>query len=165
MKLHSLALAGLLALGMSVAHADTIQNSGTQGLGFGFPTNGATGSFSYTTFTDVDKALRMELGLSYDKKKNVDGVFGFSADIGYRMYSKKVGNIAAFWQPGIFVAKAATTGAKVSLGVSASIGAEYFFNSNLSFGVHTGLNLAFANSFDDIKIQTGTTAVTGTFYW
>ena len=108
----------------------------------------------------------MDVGIDMDKAgAGASFQFGWSLDVGYRMYCKKAGPVAVFGQPGFFIARAASSGAEVAVGPSYALGAEYFFNDSLSFGISSGLNLTFSKSFDAIRINTGTTALTGTFYW
>jgi len=116
-------------------------------------------------FLAPNRAVRADVGLDLGKKDPASTTFGFSVDAGYRMYCAKSGGLAAFMQPSFFISRASASSAPVTLGPSASVGAEYFFNSNLAFGVNTGLNLTFTDSFKSFRINTGTTALTGTFYW
>jgi hypothetical protein len=150
---------------MSSSGGDThILSAGTKGIGFSFP-NGGGGAISGAYFISNSSALRLDVGMDLNKKDPADATFGFSIDTGYRMYCSKVGNVGAYFQPGLFVARASAASAPVSLGPNAGIGAEYFFNNNLSFGVHGALNLVFTDSFKSIRLNTGTTAITGTLYW
>jgi hypothetical protein len=141
-----------------------ILNAGTKGIGFSFP-NGGGGTISGAYFLQKDRAVRVDFGMDLNKKDPADVTFGFSLDAGYRMYCAKVGNVAAFLQPSFFISRASAASAPVTLGPSGSIGAEYFFNNNLAFGVYTGLNLTLTDSFKSVRLNTGTTAITGTMYW
>jgi hypothetical protein len=138
---------------------------GTKGIGFSFP-NGGGATISGQYFLTKNSAARVNLGFALVRTDNgttSDSTFNFTAEAAYRMYCHKVSSVAVFLAPSIFYSRSAT--APSSGGPGASVGAEYFFNSNLSFGVNAGLNLLFSNSFKNINLSTGTSAITGTLYW
>jgi hypothetical protein len=148
----------------SMSSDPNIATPGTKGIGFSFP-NGGGATINGQYFLDKNHALRAAVGFELSKADPADVVFGFSVDAGYRIYCHKISSVAVFAQPSLFIARNAASGAPVTIGPSGAVGAEYFFNSNLAFGVHTGVNLTFTDSFKSFKFNTGTTAITGTLYW
>jgi hypothetical protein len=143
-----------------------LSGGSTKGIFFSLP-NGGDPSIGYTTFLDSASSLRLGIGLDMNKIQP-EGVFGFSIDFGYRVYIKQFSGLKLYYQPGLFMSKKAATGdfgANFTFAPNFGIGAEYYFAPSFSMGVGTGLALAFTRSFNDIRFSTGTTAITGNFYW
>jgi hypothetical protein len=171
-SIRSFALVGLMTLAFSgAASAATtmgsdvnVTASGTKGISFAFP-NGGGGVVSGSYFLSNNSALRIDLGLDLKKTDPADMTFGMSVEMGYRMYCAKAGNLTAFWQPSLFFSRPSVTSGVVTVGPSFTVGAEYWFSNNLSFGVNTGLNLTFTDTFKSFRLNTGTTAITGSLYW
>lgn len=137
---------------------------GTKGIGFAFPTGGG-GEIIGTYFLSSSNAVAFKAGIDLNKQNNVDATFGWSLDAAYRMYHVKSGPVAAYCAPSVFIARASAASALVNWGPSFSIGADYFFNNNLSFGVSTGVNFTIGGAFDSFRVNTGTTALNGTLYF
>lgn len=170
-----LALAGLMTFAItgaaSAATSTTtmgsdvnVASSGTKGIGFSFP-DGGGGTMSFAYFLSNNSALRVDLGIDLSSVAKPDPTFGMSLELGYRMYCAKAGSLTAFWQPSLFFSRPSVASGVVTVGPSVTVGAEYWFSNNLSFGVNTGLNLTFTDSFKSVRLNTGTTAITGSLYW
>ena len=165
MMLRVLGIVSILLVSASGFAAEDVSvlPAGTNGIGFAFPSGGG-GAVTLSRFLAPNRAVRLDFGLDLNKKDPNDMTFGFSLEAGYRMYCMKSGNVAAFGQPSLFFARASAASAPVSIGPGYSIGAEYFFNNNLSFGVNAGLNFIFTDSFSSFRLNTGTAAIVGNFY-
>ena len=152
--------------------SDMFPGQGSYGLNFAVPT-GSGPTIGGTYFLENDRAVEIGFGLDLNKTPATataasGTVFGFSIDAGYRMYCKRVGSLMPYLQPGLFLAKAAATGgfgANLTVAPNAGIGAEYFFARTFSIGIGTGVALTFKNNFNAIRFATGTSALTGSFYW
>jgi hypothetical protein len=144
-------------------------HQGWLGISLGLPAGGApTAGLSY--FLSDTGALKLDFGLDFGTK---GGTFlpGFSAELGYRMYIAKAGNLSPFVQPGAFVGRAAGGGdflPNFTMQFNVGLGAEYFFSDHLSVSGQTGLGVSFrttANTFDTINFATGTSGIYGNLYW
>ena len=157
---------------MILPASDIFPGKGAYGLSFAVPT-GSGPTIGVSEFLENDRAIELGLGIDLNKTAATTTaaagtVFGFSIDAGYRMYCKRVGSLTTYLQPGLFVAKAAATGgfgANLTLAPNVGIGAEYFIARTFSIGVGTGVALTFKDNFNAIRFATGTTALTGSFYW
>lgn len=155
-----------------------------KGLSFGIPSGGGP-TVGGTYFLEDDIALKLDIGLDIGKTvaappaggfdlggaasaASDDLLVGLSVEAGIRFYLMRTGKLAPFAQPGLFVARPVMPGdfmAPVVLQANAGIGAEYFFNDNVSVAGLTGLGLRFANEFETIKLTTGTSALFLNLYW
>lgn len=171
MKLANYTLLVVLSLVSASVHAATdaaaSRHAEKRGLAIGLPAGGGP-TIGGTYFLSSSRALRYDFGLDLAYRDAGGSTYGFSVDVGYRMYLWDRGPVAAFMQPEIFFAKGAragNVGDLISFGVGDTLGAEYFFDPELSISASTGLSLAFSNAFKDLQVRTGTTALYANLYW
>lgn len=141
--------------------------AGRKGLSFGIPSGGGT-TVGFAYLLSNDAALRLDVGLDIPLKQTVGSAgFGFSVDAGYRMYMWRIGNLSPFVQPGLFMAKPAADSSfnQFALALTGGVGAEYFFWNEFSISGQTGIAFTTTNKFNDIKLNTGTTALLANFYF
>lgn len=145
-------------------------HQGWIGISLGLPAGGAP-TAGITYFVSDTGALKLDLGIDFGTKV-VGGTSefqpGFSAEIGYRAYIAKAGNLSPFVQPGAFFAKAAdgtNFGSSFNMAFNVGLGAEYFFSDHLSVSGQTGVGVSFRNEFKAINFTTGTSGIYGNLYW
>ncbi len=123
-------------------------------------------------FVNDQGALDLIGGFNFHRKQGVDtagmtvdtNLFGFTAGIGYRMYSAK-GGLRAFIEPQLILSWPDTSDSDTfSVEPSVQFGVERNLSSWFSFSGAVGAGLAFANSFNDIQLAT-TASLAANLYW
>lgn len=138
-----------------------IYKQGTLGLSFGLPSGGApTAGVAY--FLTPKSALRADLGIGL--QTDPDSQTDFSVEVAYRYYLPQRGTIVPFAQPGLFYSQIEATDSN-TIGVTAAVGIEWFFEDRVSVSGATGLAFVTVNKPKLTKITTGTSALFVNFYW
>jgi len=137
-------------------------------LSFGLPSGGG-GTVGYSYGLSNEASLRLDVGLEIGSNPAGSGaVAGLSVDAGYRLYLWQAGNMHAFVQPSLFLSKPAVDqriDEVLTVAAVGTVGAEYFFQPQLSVSAATGLSLALSKKFEDVRLRTGTSALFVNFYW
>ena len=154
-----------------------MMKKGTTGLSFAIPAGGGP-TYGMTKFLAADRALRFDVGLAIGSQAPPGGVgdrantFGFSVEVGYRMYKPMAGKLTGFLQPGVFLSKApgVDIGEALSAALTGGIGVEYWLTHQWTIAGLTGVALQFlaggGDSFsNNITLTTGTSALMTSFYW
>lgn len=141
-------------------------HQGWLGISLGLPAGGAP-TAGITYFVSDTGALKLDVGLDFGTKQSTFQP-GFSAEVGYRAYIAKAGNLSPFVQPGAFFGRPAGGGdfaQTFTMQFNVGLGAEYFFSDHLSVSGQTGVGVSFREKFNTINFTTGTSGIYGNLYW
>ncbi len=143
-------------------------SAGTLGLEFGLPSGGGP-TIGGSYFLTPNGALRVDLGLGANFAPS-PASFAFSLEVGYRDYLATFGKLRPFVEPGLFVNETPPSGNSANtafeFALEGAVGAEYFILEHFSFGIKTGLSLAFAsNGNTAVSLTSGTSALFGELLW
>ncbi len=145
-------------------------HQGWLGISLGLPAGGAP-TAGITYFVSDTGALKLDVGIDFGTKVTggqSEFLPGFSAEVGYRAYIAKAGNLSPFVQPGAFFGRPAGGGdfaSTFTMQFNVGLGAEYFFSDHLSVSGQTGVGVSFRNEFKAINLTTGTSGIYGNLYW